>query len=83
MVYKPHEMLDTEYSDLLVNTNPADALAPNVVSTSEYMALAAHVRQHALMLQSLFHPLGSSQLEDLIQNLHIFLSSLKLETSWT
>ena len=50
---------------------PTDALAPNVASAGTIMAVQD--KQHILLLQSLFQLLGSSQIQDIIQNVNIFI----------
>ena len=50
-----------------VNIMPADALAPNIANASADMVLAASDKQQVLLLQSLFHLLGSNQIKDKIQ----------------
>ena len=57
-------MLEVEYSGFfpdLVNTMPADALAPSVARASAGMVLAAKDRQHVLMFQSKFHYMGQAK----------------------
>ena len=57
-----------EYYALGVNTTPADALASKVARASAGMVLALKDRQHILLLQSQFHLLGSSQIQDINEN---------------
>ena len=45
-------MLETEYTGFGVNTIPAGALAPKVISASTSMLLAAWDTQHVLLFQS-------------------------------
>ena len=66
-------MLKTEYTGFGVNTIPAGALAPKVVSASASMLLAVWDRQHGLLFQSWFDLLVSSLIQDTIQK-WIYLS---------
>ena len=60
---------------------PADALAPKVARASADMVLAVQDRQHVLVFQSSFHLLGSSQSQDMIQNVNISFMIFKKQFS--
>ena len=66
-----------EYYALGVNTTPADALAPKVARASAGMVLALKDRQYILLLQSQFHLLGSSQIQDINENGNISIVIFK------
>ena len=70
-------MLEMDYSGFGVNTMPADALALKVARVSAGMVLAMLDRQHAFLFQSKFHVLGSSQIQDTIENENIFFLMFK------
>ena len=56
----------------IVNSMSADAPAPEDVRASAGMVLDVQERQDILLCgQNLFHLLGSSQIQDMIQNVNI------------
>ena len=62
---------------LEINTMPTDALTSEVTSASPGMLLTVWDRQYVLLLQSWFHLLGSNQIQDMIQNVNIYLIIFK------